>query len=139
MTARERSELQVLLRQRERVLKSAAKQRSADLLANFENHLGQVYAFDQDAIWKAAAVAVKAEIDRANAAIAARCAKLGIPTRFAPEVETYWRRRGENANRRAPRRAAQNGRDEDRRRSRRAIVEIGKVTSNRKSLSRRVA
>ena len=33
----EREDLQRLVRQREKVLKSAAKQRSAELLADFEN------------------------------------------------------------------------------------------------------
>ena len=54
MTARERSELQTLMRQREKVLKAAAKQRSADLLADFENQLGTQWSFDQDEVWRAA-------------------------------------------------------------------------------------
>ena len=97
MSARERSDLQLLLRQREKVLKGTAKQRSAELLADFENHLGQQYSFDQDKVWKAAAVLAKTEIEKANRAIAAQCAKLGIPARFAPEIEMHWYSRGENA------------------------------------------
>jgi hypothetical protein len=97
MSVRERSDLQLLLRQREKVLKAAAKQRSAELLADFENHLGQKYAFDQDEVWKKATIAAKAEIEKANRAIAGQCAKLGIPARFAPEIEMHWYSRGENA------------------------------------------
>jgi hypothetical protein len=36
----EREDLQRLIRQREKVMKSAAKQRSAELLADFENQMG---------------------------------------------------------------------------------------------------
>jgi hypothetical protein len=56
--------LQQLLRQRERVLKAAAKQRSTELLADFENQLGQIYSFDQDAVWKQAQTAAEAEIEK---------------------------------------------------------------------------
>jgi hypothetical protein len=52
MTKGEREDLQRLVRQREKVLKSAAKQRSADLLADFENQMGQEYSFDQDEVWR---------------------------------------------------------------------------------------
>jgi hypothetical protein len=34
---------------------------------------------------------------KANRAIAGQCAKLGIPARFAPEIEMHWYSRGENA------------------------------------------
>ena len=40
MTKGEREDLQRLVRQRKKVLKSAAKQRSSDPLADFENQLG---------------------------------------------------------------------------------------------------
>jgi len=40
MTRGEREDLQRLIRQREKVLKSAAQQRSAELLADFENQMG---------------------------------------------------------------------------------------------------
>ena len=51
MSKGEREELQRLVRQREKVLKSAAKQRSAELEADFENQMGQEFSFDQDAVW----------------------------------------------------------------------------------------
>ena len=40
MSKGEREDLQRLIRQREKVLTSAAKQRSAELLADFENQMG---------------------------------------------------------------------------------------------------
>lgn len=94
MTRSEREDLQRLVRQREKVLKSAAKQRSAELLADFENQLGQAYSFDQDEIWKAAVESVEPLVKKARAQIAARCAELGIPERFAPHVALAWANSG---------------------------------------------
>jgi hypothetical protein len=45
MTRDERENLQRLVRQREKVLKSAAKQRSAELIADFENQMGSTARF----------------------------------------------------------------------------------------------
>ncbi len=54
MTKGERSELTSLINQRARVMKAAAAERSAELMADFERQLATVYSFDQDEIWKAA-------------------------------------------------------------------------------------
>ncbi len=97
MTKGEREELQRLIRHREKVLKSAAKQRSTELRADFENQLGTIYTFDQDEVWQEAEGAAKQETDKANARIAERCRQLGIPKRFAPSINTYWVGRRENA------------------------------------------
>jgi hypothetical protein len=90
----EREDLQRLVRQREKVLKSAAKQRSADLLADFENQMGQQYAFDDDEIWEQAVKSVEPVLRKARAQIAARCHELGIPARFAPSLDVSWSGRG---------------------------------------------
>ena len=90
----EREDLQRLVRQREKVLKSAAKQRSAELLADFENQMGQEYSFDQDEIWEQAVKNVQPLVERAQKQIAARCRELGIPERFAPSVDLSWHARG---------------------------------------------
>src|SRR5262245_35972447 len=79
MTKGEREDLQRLIRQREKVLKSAAKQRSAELIADFENQMGSEFSFDDDAVWERAAKATKHEVARAQKLIAARCRELGIP------------------------------------------------------------
>ncbi|HEY8124554.1 MAG TPA: hypothetical protein VIF88_03930 [Methylocystis sp.] len=97
MTRAEREDLQRLVRQREKLLKLAAKQRSAELLADFENQMGQIYSFDQDEVWKAAKEAAKREVAKAEKAVAARCRELGIPERFAPGMDICWWSRGENA------------------------------------------
>jgi hypothetical protein len=94
MTRDERDNLQRLVRQREKVLKSAAKQRSADLIADFENQMGQEYSFDQDEVWEQATKIVEAEVKKANVQIAARCRQLGIPDRFAPSLGFGWSARG---------------------------------------------
>jgi hypothetical protein len=88
MSKGEREDLQRLIRQREKVLTSAAKHRSAELLADFENQMGQEYAFDQDE------VAAEREVAKAQKLVAARCRELGIPDQFAPSLELAWHHRG---------------------------------------------
>ena len=97
ITKGEREDLQRLIRQREKVLKSAAKQRSSELLADFENSLGAVFHYDNDATWAEATRIAKQEFKKANAKIAARSATLGVPKDFAPSLQFYWRERGDNA------------------------------------------
>jgi hypothetical protein len=97
MTRTEREDLQRLIRQREKVLKSTAKLRSAELLADFENQMGQQYSFDQDEVWRKATEAADREVKKCQAQIEARCAELGIPQQFAPKLAYHWYSRGENA------------------------------------------
>jgi hypothetical protein len=94
MTRAEIEALQRLIRQREKVLKSAAKQRSVELLADFENRMGSEYSFDQDEVWAKAAEVTEREVAKAQAKVAARCRELGIPDRFAPNLSLGWRHRG---------------------------------------------
>ena len=94
ITKAEREDLQRLVRQRERVQKSAAKQRSADLLADFENQMASEFSFDDDAVWAKAKVEAEAEVRKAKVKIALRCRELGIPDRFAPTLEICWLHRG---------------------------------------------
>jgi hypothetical protein len=53
MTKGARTELGQLIRKRERVLRAAAEERGAELLAEFETQISTVYHYDDDAIWKA--------------------------------------------------------------------------------------
>jgi hypothetical protein len=96
MSKSEHEDLQRLVRQRERVLTSAAKQRSTELAADFENQMGQQYSFDQDEVWTEAVRLAEAEVGKANARIAERCPQLGIPQRFAPFLKNVWFDRDEN-------------------------------------------
>jgi predicted component of type VI protein secretion system len=97
MTKSEREDLQRLVRQREKALKSAAAQRSAELLADFEQQLASVYHYDQQEIWAKAFSAAKAAAQDAVTTIASHCEALGIPAQFAPSLELYWTGRGQNA------------------------------------------
>lgn len=94
MTRGEREDLQRLIRQREKVMKSAASQRSAELLADFENQLGAEYAFDDDAVWAEAKAIAEQEVIRAQQLVANRCGELGIPEEFAPSLNLVWYGRG---------------------------------------------
>lgn len=97
MSRREREDLLKLVRQRERVAKSAATARSQHLLAEFEAQLDRRYHFDEDRIWAAAKAAAEATVAKANLEIAAQCEKLGIPPQCAPGLDLAWYGRGRNA------------------------------------------
>jgi hypothetical protein len=97
MTKSEREDLARLIRNREKVMKTAAGQRSAELLAEFEQQLASIYSYDQDEVWRQAVEAANAAVQDAEQKIVARCAELGIPARFAPSIRSYWNGRGENA------------------------------------------
>jgi hypothetical protein len=97
MTNAERSELLSLIRKREKVMKTMASERSAQMFAEFEAQAAKIYDFNEDAVWAKA----KEEAERAVAAaredIAERCRQLGIPAEFAPDLSVGWHGRGENA------------------------------------------
>ena len=96
MTKGEREDLIRLVKQREKVAKTAAEQRSSALLAEFEQKISAVHSFASDQVWKAAADAAIEAARKASAEIEARAAELGIPEEFQPKVSFNWQRRGEN-------------------------------------------
>ena len=81
----------------QRTQKSGARQRSAELLADFEQQIGQYYHWDQEPIWQAAYERAQEAIDAANADIRAKCDALGIPRQFQPQIHASWYSGGENA------------------------------------------
>lgn len=97
MSKGEREELQRLVRNRARVLKSAAKERSAKMLAEFESEMAASYSFDHDEVWKEAYELAQREVAKAQQAVARRCAALGIPAEFAPGLSLAWVGRSQNA------------------------------------------
>jgi hypothetical protein len=97
MTKGERAELGQLIRKRERVMKAAARERSIQLIAEFDTQSAQIYSFDDDAVWKQAVEAAKNAAIIAQKEIEQRCAQLGIPKEFAPGVNFGWYGRGQNA------------------------------------------
>jgi hypothetical protein len=97
MTNRERTDLISLCKQRARVAKQMAGHRAAELMADFEARLATEYAWDDDETWAEAHRITDDAIADANAMITQRCRDLGIPKRFAPSIDGFWRGRGENA------------------------------------------
>ena len=97
MAASERKELCLIVRRREKYERSIAEQRSAELLADFEQQLATIYEFDTDATWKAAHDEADKVIEEAEAKIALRCAELGIPKECRPGLSFGWHGRGQNA------------------------------------------
>lgn len=96
MTKAERDDLVRLIKQREKVAKTAAEQRSAAMLAEFERQVSALHNFATDEVWSAAAQAAADAAKKCNEEIAARAKELGIPDEFAPKLTYGWSRRGEN-------------------------------------------
>ncbi|NTS29812.1 hypothetical protein HQ945_00965 [Phyllobacterium sp. BT25] len=94
MTKGEREDMQRLVRQREKVQKSAAKTRSTELLSDFENQMAAEYGFDDDGVWAAAKKAAAIEVQKAQLRVEDRCRELGIPKQFAPSLSLLWSHRG---------------------------------------------
>ncbi len=96
MTKADRAELAKLWKAKIRVAKAGVEQRKAEQLAHAEAQLAARYEFD-DAAWADVTAVAKQAVEEADAAIAERCEKLGIPERFRPEIRLAWYGRGENA------------------------------------------
>ena len=96
MTKAEREDLLRLIKQRERVAKTAAEQRSAAMLAEFEHKISAQHNFATNEVWAAATEAAIEAAKTANEAIELEADKLGIPKEFQPKVSFHWARRGEN-------------------------------------------
>lgn len=96
MTKAEREDLIRLVKQRERVAKTSAEQRSAAMLAEFEQQISALHAFDNNEVWKAAVEAGIEAAKKANEAVQEEAERLGIPKEFRPRLGFQWARRGEN-------------------------------------------
>lgn len=94
MNKGEREDLQRLIKQRERVLKSAASLRSAELLADFDNQLAAEFRFDDDEVWAQAQAIAQEAVAKAQIIVSDRCEELGIPREFAPSLQLGWAGRG---------------------------------------------
>lgn len=90
MTKAEREALAKLIRQRERLAKTAAAERSAKLMADFEQQADRHYSYNEDAVWARVMAEAKEAVGEAQQKIAARCRELGIPAPFAPTVSVMW-------------------------------------------------
>jgi hypothetical protein len=99
MTRLEREDLQRLARYQEKILKSAARQRSAELMADFEQQAASIYDYDKDEVWKAAMEFAREAAEEARKQVDARAAELGIPENFRPGLNVYWHSRGRDGTR----------------------------------------
>ncbi len=73
MTRAERTDLGALIRRREKLLKTAAKQRAAELLADFEKQISTIFSYDDDETWKTAFASATRAVENARAIIAEQC------------------------------------------------------------------
>lgn len=96
MTKAEREDLIRLIKQREKVAKTAAEQRSAAMLAEFEREVAAIHSFNRNEVWRAAVEAAQQAAKEAMTKIDAEAEKLGIPPEFRPQLGFSWARRGEN-------------------------------------------
>lgn len=96
MTRRERDDLSKLVRRREKVAKTDANQRAAELQADVERQLAMRYQAD-DANWQDLTARANAAIATADAELAARCRELGVPETFRPRLSLAWSSRGDNS------------------------------------------
>ena len=76
MTKGERQELGQLIRKREKVLRAAADERAAAMLADFDAQCAKIYSFDDDRVWAEAVAAMERAEKDAQAAIEKMRAKL---------------------------------------------------------------
>lgn len=97
MTKGEREDLIRLIKQREKVAKTAAEQRSASMLAEFESAVTQLHAFANNEAWSAAQEAAAQAAREATDKIIAKAKELGIPDEFRPKIGFSWEQRGEDA------------------------------------------
>jgi hypothetical protein len=97
MTKGEREDLIRLIKQRERVAKTAAEQRSAAMLAEFERQVSALHAFANNDVWNASVTAAHEAAKDAMTKIAEESDKLGIPKEFQPKISFSWVQRGESA------------------------------------------
>jgi len=96
MSQRERTDLAALVRRREKVAKTAALQRKAELLADVEEQLAATYKRNAEH-WAEVTAAADQAVADADAEIARRCQALGIPEAFRPSLHLGWYNRGESA------------------------------------------
>ena len=97
MTKGERDQLLSLIRKREKVMRAKAQERSALLLAEFDAQSAKIHHWDDDAVWAKVHQQATLAVENARVTIAARCAEMGIPAEFAPDLKIYWSGRGHNA------------------------------------------
>jgi hypothetical protein len=96
MTRADRLELCKVVRQRARVLQADAKRRQAAQLADVERQLSDKFSISHQA-WEKITAEAQAHIEAVVAAIATKCAEMGVDQNLRPHIGLSWFSRGENA------------------------------------------
>lgn len=99
MTKGERNDLVALIKKNEKLLKTAAKQRALELMADFEKQISQIFNYRSTIRTRFGKPPAEQEIKKAKIVIAERCRELGIPPEFSPGLDMQWYDRGQNASR----------------------------------------
>jgi hypothetical protein len=89
MNKSDRDELLRLARSRARLAKTEAAQREKILLAEIDDLMAAEFEA-RDELWADAVVIAEEAAAKANGQIAAQCALLGIPARYAPRLVLHW-------------------------------------------------
>lgn len=96
MTKGEREDLLKLVRGREKVMKTAASRRAAEMLSEFEQQISKIHHYDNDEVWAALKKEAEANMADLSKRLSARCDELGIPEEFRPSFSIGWNHRGYN-------------------------------------------
>ena len=92
---RDYDDLAKLARRQEQVAKTQARQRAAELRADFEAQLATIYEAN-DERWRHVTERAEAVTAAANAELARICADEGVRPEFAPRFTLGWYGRGQN-------------------------------------------
>lgn len=95
LSRNETHDLGMIIKERTKVLKAHVEEEATKCAADFEKHISQVYAWDQDEVWKKATEEAMAEVAKAQEKIEVRCKTLGIPKDLAPRLQLHWEGRGQ--------------------------------------------
>ena len=96
MTKADRANLERLARKRAKLAESNIGERVKVLRADVEDHLSAQHKFD-DELWADVNREALQAVARADAQVAAVCARLGIPEDLRPSIGISWYSRGKNA------------------------------------------
>jgi hypothetical protein len=89
--------VQRFLEKQEKVAIETVKARSMEVMADFENQMGQRYSYDDDPVFAQLRQQAEQYEAKIQKGVAARCRELGIAKQFMPHYSGYWSERGENA------------------------------------------
>lgn len=96
LSRHETHDLGMIIKDRAKALKAHVEQQKAACIAEFEAQMASEYRFDQDEVWQQVTKHAMEVVADAQVRILERCKELGIPSRFSPQLQIGWQKRGEN-------------------------------------------